>query len=224
MPQWNTKDKILLFIVPILSSLILRLLALTIRKKTLHFERIQQFADRSQWLILAFWHQRLLMMPFLRGKEKVSMLISQHRDGELIARTVKFLGIESVRGSTTRGGLAAIRSMVRAMQEGSHIAITPDGPQGPRHVVQAGIIELARLTGAPIIPITYSASRRKVFQSWDRFHLPFPFSRVVYIFGEPVLVPRELSPEEREGKRLLLENRLNQITREADQFFGHPHG
>lgn len=152
------------------------------------------------------------------------MLISQHRDGELIARTVKLLGIESVRGSTTRGGLSAIRSMVRTMQDGFNIAITPDGPQGPRHMVQAGIVELARLTGAPIIPMTYSASRRKVFRSWDQFNLPFPFSRVVYIFGEPVLVPRELGPEEREEKRLLLENRLKQITREADQSFGHPSG
>jgi len=224
MPHWSNKDKIFLFIVPILSSFILRLLALTIRKRVLHFERYKQFADRGQWTILAFWHQRLLMMPFVRGQEKVSMLISQHRDGELIARTVKLLGIESVRGSTTRGGLSAIRSMVRTMQDGFNIAITPDGPQGPRHMVQAGIVELARLTGAPIIPMTYSASRRKVFRSWDQFNLPFPFSRVVYIFGEPVLVPRELGPEEREEKRLLLENRLKQITREADQSFGHPSG
>ena len=223
MEQWSLKDKILLAIIPRIYSSVLGLLSLTIRKQVRFPEYFRQFEEKNQPVIAAFWHQRLLMMPFLHHQRKVSMLISQHRDGEFIARAVKLLGIDSARGSTTRGGLAALRSMLRALQEGFHIAITPDGPQGPKHVVQAGILELARLTGAPILPVTYSASRRKVFQSWDNFNLPLPFSRVVYIWGEPLFVPRDTRKEELERKRLLLENRLKQITEEADRIFGHPY-
>lgn len=222
MKHWRTKDKILLAIVPLLSSLVLRLLALTIRKNVLFPERAYQFPEHGKLAIVAFWHQRLLLMPFLRRQEKISMLISRHRDGELIARTVGYFGIGSIRGSTTRGGSGAIRGMVRAMEGGSNVAITPDGPQGPKHVVQAGVIEIARLTGAPILPLTYSVSRRKVFQSWDHFILPFPFSRAVYIWGEPLIVPRQSTSEELEEKRLLLQNRLKEITKEADQICGHP--
>jgi hypothetical protein len=150
------------------------------------------------------------------------MMISRHRDGEFIARAVKFLGIESVRGSTTRGGSSALRGMVRLYRTGANLAITPDGPQGPRHVVQMGTVELARQTGAPILPVTYGASRKKVFGSWDHFILPLPFCRVVYIWGEPVWVRREAGKEEAEEKRLLLAERLRGITEEADRLFRDP--
>lgn len=147
------------------------------------------------------------------------MLISQHRDGEFISRTVKLFGVDSIRGSTTRGGFSALREMIRVFRKGSDIAITPDGPQGPRHVVQGGILQLARETEAPILPVTYSASRKKIFRSWDQFVLPLPFSKVVYIWGEPLFVPRDIGKEELEEKRLLLQERLKQITEEADRLF-----
>jgi len=213
------KDKILLAIVPLFGSLVLRLLSLTIRKKTLYSERFQKFRDQGQPVIGAFWHQRLLMMPFLPPPGKTGMLISQHRDGEFIARAIKYLSIDSVRGSTTRGGLSALRGMVRYYREGGNLAITPDGPQGPKHVVQMGVIELARLTGSPIFPLTYGASRKRVLNNWDHFIIPIPFCRIVYIWGEPVWVPRNSKREEMGEKRLLLQHRLRQITEEADRFF-----
>jgi len=158
-------------------------------------------------------------MPFLPHKGRVGMMISRHRDGEFIARAVKLFGIDSVRGSTTRGGAAALRGMVRFFENGAHLAITPDGPQGPRHVVQRGVIELARLTAAPIIPVAYSASRKKVFNSWDHFILPLPFCKVIYVYGEAIFIPRNLSEKELEEKRLLVEDRLRQVTAEADGYF-----
>jgi len=148
------------------------------------------------------------------------MLISQHRDGEFIARTVKFLGIDSVRGSTTHGSLSALRGMVRFYRAGGSLAITPDGPQGPKYVVQMGAIELARQTGAPLLPVTYGASRKKVFQkSWDNFIFPLPFSKVVYLWGEPLFVPRDIDREGLEEKRRTLEERLRSITEEVDRIF-----
>jgi lysophospholipid acyltransferase (LPLAT)-like uncharacterized protein len=219
MEQWSWKDKILLFIVPRFYSLVLRFLALTIRKKVFFSERPQKFWDQGQHIIAAFWHQRLLMMPFLPHRGKVGMLISQHRDGEFIARAVKLFGVDSVRGSTTRGGLAALRGMIRFFRKGGNLAVTPDGPQGPKHIVQIGVVELARQTGAPIVPVTYSASRCKVFGSWDNFILPLPFCRVAYVWGEPLFVPREIDKDGLEENRLLLQERMRRNTDEADRIF-----
>ncbi len=217
MGQLTFRDNFLLAVVPRLYAFVLRFLGLTIRKETLYSEHPAIFWDRGQHVIIAFWHQRLLMMPFLPHRGKVGMLISRHRDGEFIARAVKFFGIDSIRGSSTRGGLSALRGMVRFFREGGNLAITPDGPQGPRQVVQIGVVELARQTGAPILPVTYAASRRKVFSSWDGFHLPYPFSKVAYLWGEPILVPPETGKKGLEEKRLLLEESLKRITEEADR-------
>jgi lysophospholipid acyltransferase (LPLAT)-like uncharacterized protein len=219
MGPWTLRDSVLLVVVPRLYSLILRFLALTIRRETHSSQFAANFWDVGRHVIIAFWHQRLLMMPFLPHRGRVGMLISRHRDGEFIARAVRLFGIDSVRGSTTRGGLSALRGMVRFFRDGGNLAITPDGPQGPRHVVQIGVLELARQTGAPILPVTYAASRKKVFSSWDGFILPYPFSKVVYLWGEPIFVPRNIGKEGLEEKRLLLEESLKKITEEADRLF-----
>jgi len=219
MEDWSLSDKVLLQIVPRIYAWILRLLALTIRREVVHQEYAEKFWNEGKFVIAAFWHQRLLMMPFLPHKGRVGMMISRHRDGEFIARAVKFFGIDSVRGSTTRGGTAALRGMVRFFAGGAHLAITPDGPQGPRHVVQRGVVELARLTAAPIVPVAYGATWKKVFNSWDQFILPLPFCRVVYIWGEPIFIPRDLKENELEEKRLLVEERLRRVTAEADAYF-----
>ena len=219
MEHWTIKDKLFLALIPRCSSFVLRMLNCTLRKEYRKEENPQEFWNQGRQIIVAFWHQRLLMMPFLRVQGRFGMMISQHRDGEWIARTVKRFGIDSVRGSTTRGGLSALRGMVRFFRAGSSLAITPDGPQGPKHTVQPGVVELARQTGAPILPVTYSASRKKIFNSWDNFIFPFPFGRVLYIWGEPLRVPPDLSKDEIENFRLLLQNRLRQITEEADRIF-----
>ena len=219
METWSFSDRILLKIVPRIYAWVLRLLALTIRRDVLHQEHAEKFWNNEIFVIAAFWHQRLLMMPFLPHQGRVGMMISRHRDGEFIARAVKLFGIDSVRGSTTRGGAAALRGMVRFFESGANLAITPDGPQGPRHVVQRGVIELARLTAAPIIPVAYSASRKKIFNSWDHFILPLPFCKVIYVYGEAIFIPRNLSEKELEEKRLLVEDRLRQVTAEADGYF-----
>jgi lysophospholipid acyltransferase (LPLAT)-like uncharacterized protein len=219
MERWTRKDTLFLALIPRCSSIVLRILNWTLRKEYRKEEYPQEFWNQGRQIIVAFWHQRLLMMPFLRVQGKFGMMISQHRDGEWIARTVKRFGIDSVRGSTTRGGLSALRGMIRFFRAGGSLAITPDGPQGPRHVVQTGVVELARQTGAPILPVTYSAFPRKVFGSWDHFILPFPFGKVVYIWGEPLWVAPETNKEELEEARLQLQDRLRQITEEADHVF-----
>ena len=219
MDAWTWKDRILLQIIPRIYVWVLRLFSLTIRKEYLHEEYPKEFWNQGLHIIISFWHQRLMMMPFLRHSGRVGMLISQHRDGEFIARAVNQFGVNPVRGSTTRGGLSALRGMIRFFRTGANLAITPDGPQGPKHVVQIGVIELARQTGAPILPVTYGASRKKELGSWDNFVLPFPFCKVAYLWGEPLFIPRDADKDRMEESRRLLQERMRQITEEADRIF-----
>ena len=210
---------LILAIVPLLAYCVIKLLSWTMRIEVINEQVQDDYRRRGEPIISAFWHGRLLMMPTGYRWKRATSLISLHQDGELISRTVEYFGYRSIRGSTTRGGFSAMREMLKASEEGYDIAITPDGPRGPRYRVQKGIIELARRTGMDIIPITFNASRKKIFRSWDRFLLPYPFSQGVFIWGEPLHVPRQMDDNAFEKKRLLLERRLREITDRADLYF-----
>lgn len=218
---YRLRQRILLAILPFFTHALVHFLRFTMRIEEVNRQVTEQFVrdGDEEPVILAFWHSRLLMMPLLCRKRRVTMLISRHRDGELIRQAVTFFPVDFARGSTTRGGLHALRKLVRALENGSHVAVTPDGPKGPRNQAQHGVIIVASLTGKPIVPITFSASRRKIFKSWDRFLLPYPFSRGVFVWGEPIWVEPKGEEIEIEEKRQLLQTRLNQITDEADHYF-----
>ena len=173
-------------------------------------------AQKGRPLIFAFWHGRLLMMPFSWPGRPVTVLVSRHADGEVISRILRRFGIRSVRGSTFRGAHGGLRAMLRAYREGSHLAIAPDGPRGPRGRVQLGIIELARRTGAPVIPIGFGASGGWFLPTWDRFFLPRPFARGLFVFGEAVVVPPGSDRPALEAARADLERRLHAVTAAAD--------
>ena len=174
-------------------------------------------------LILAFWHGRLMMMPFAwRHREHVHVLISGHRDGRLIAGAMTRFGIPTVMGSTRRGGAGAVLKLSRILQEGGVVAITPDGPRGPRMRVSQGIIHLARVTGAAILPMTYAATPRRILASWDRFVLPFPFGRGVYLWGAPISVAADADDGAQEAARRALEDALTALTDRADAELGLP--
>jgi lysophospholipid acyltransferase (LPLAT)-like uncharacterized protein len=113
--------------------------------------------------IIAFWHGRQLMLPLAYGGRGLDILISRHRDGELISRAMRSFGFSSVRGSTTRGGAVALKALIERGRAGRDLAVTPDGPKGPRHIVQPGVIHVAKTTGLPIFPLTFGASKKKLF-------------------------------------------------------------
>ncbi len=168
-------------------------------------------------VLFAFWHGRMLLMPhvykkYLADRTRVRILISQHWDGEVIARTVERLGIQVIRGSTTRGGGKAFLGMMRNTREGHSIAVAPDGPRGPRYQVQRGVIRLASLTGAPIVPVTFSGYPRCRVPSWDRFLIPLPGARIRVMFGQPLAVPRRLTEAQEDAFRIRLEDTLRACT------------
>jgi lysophospholipid acyltransferase (LPLAT)-like uncharacterized protein len=172
--------------------------------------------------ILAFWHGQLLLIPMAWQRlAPMHMLISAHRDGRIIAGAVTYFGVQSIAGSTRRGGVAALRGMLKRLEAGDCVGITPDGPRGPAGVASAGIVNLARLAGVPIVPVTFATSRRLVLDSWDRFHLALPFGRGVFLWGEPIEIPHDPDDEEIEGTRLLVESRMHALCAEADRRVGN---
>jgi lysophospholipid acyltransferase (LPLAT)-like uncharacterized protein len=142
--------------------------------------------QRGEHLILAFWHdQLLLMVKGYRGPGS-KILISASKDGELIARVMQYFGQQAIRGSSSRGAKAAFKEMVALAREEVDLVITPDGPKGPRHELKDGVVQLARMGGRPVVPMAFACSRGHRFSSWDKFLLPFPFGRAVFSFGPPV--------------------------------------
>ena len=189
-----------------------------------HFAADAEAAARAAWTgerpaIVAFWHNRLAMMPYCwPSPHPFHMLISSHPDGQLIARTVKHFGIETVAGSSTRGGSEALRAMVRLIKKGVSVGITPDGPRGPRMRASDGAIALARLAGAPILPAAVSVSRRMVMNSWDRLIVALPFGEGAMVWGAPLHVGGDMDTKTLSAG---LEAELNRVSAEADQLVGH---
>ncbi|TAN79409.1 MAG: DUF374 domain-containing protein [Magnetospirillum sp.] len=204
-----------------LGSLYIRLVHLTSRWQVVNGDHAKALWDADRPFILAFWHGRILMMPkSWRASVPIHMLISQHRDGQLIAHTVAHFGIDTVAGSTTRGGSAALRAMLKFLKSGECVGITPDGPKGPRMRASMGIVNVARLAGVPILPATFSTSRRRLLGSWDRFAVALPFSAGVFVWGDPITVPRDAADEQLEVARRAVEDSLNAITVAADRLLG----
>ncbi len=208
----------------------IRLCHATGRWEHVNEEMPRAFWDSGKPFIVAFWHGRILMIRYgWRTDQPISILISRHGDGELIARVMEKMGIGSVRGSSQaenkkrkdRGGLAALRAMTAALKENQYIGFTPDGPKGPRMRAKEGLVALAKMSGVPIIAGTYSVAPRKVLKSWDGFVLARPFSRGVFIWGNPIEVPSNADDELLEEKRLEIEREMNRITDEADVMMGN---
>ena len=183
---------------------------------------LQLLADGEPFLA-AFWHGRLLMMSEAWPYDaKFNMVVSQHPDGQLIARTISHLGFGNISGSTTQGGSAVMRAMLRALKNGECVGLTPDGPQGPRMHASQGIVHAARLSGAPILPLAYTARPSRLLSSWDRLMIPLPFSRGIIRWGEPIRIARAASDETVAETAKLLENRLNDLVHQLDRSLGLP--
>ena len=213
----SLKKKLVAGLGPWLAYWAIKILDRTMRFEEIHPEIPRFFWEKGIPAIGAFWHGRLLMMPIVYNGKKLSFLASPHRDGQIVGKALERFGFQAILGSTTRKGFSGFKKMVKAY--GSDIAIVPDGPTGPRHQVQIGVIELAKLTGRAVVPLTFSASKRKVFNTWDQFLLPYPFSKGVFIWGDPIHINPNGDRTHLEEKRLLLERRLNEMTEKADHYF-----
>lgn len=173
----------------------------------------QQNSPPSIWL---FWHNRMLLVPCLYRQSfptyPAKILTSPSADGEVIARVMARFNLGAIRGSTNKRPALAMREMVRALRTGYNLGITPDGPRGPRYVLQPGPVKLAQLSGCPIQPLHINYRKAKRLSGWDAFLLPLPFTSAKVIFGEPIHVPTTMTEAEFEGERRRIQDILVQHT------------
>jgi lysophospholipid acyltransferase (LPLAT)-like uncharacterized protein len=198
-------------VIPFLLQLLVRFIYLT-NKKVYHTTKV---IEENENFIVAMWHGDLLMQPFnyqnFKPKGTVKAIISEHRDGEAIRKTVEFLGISSLAGSSTRGGAKALIGAIKSIKKGIDVAITPDGPKGPIYSVADGVVVISQKTKAKILPFSSVPSKYWKMKSWDKFIIPRPFGQIDFYVGEPIDV---LNMEMEEAK-ILIQTRMqeNQLTK-----------
>jgi hypothetical protein len=208
-------------VLPLAAALAVRALGLTLSVRAEGVDALRPLWSAGRPLIYGVWHGRILIVPWLNarfrrthGARQVRVLASRSRDGELVARFVRRFGLDVVRGSSSRGGAAALRELARALRAGDDVAVVPDGPRGPSCRAQAGIVSLAATTGAPIVPLGVAARPARRLASWDRFMVPAPFARCAVVFGPLVDVGRH---DDREALRVAVERALQHATDSADR-------
>lgn len=190
----------------------LRMLARTWRIRVVNRAPSQALRDAGQPVILTLWHGEMLALLWHHRGEGIAVLISEHGDGEIIARVAESLGLRTVRGSTSRGASRALLGMTRVVQEGGDVAFTPDGPRGPARAFAPGALIVAQRSGAPIVTLRATARRCWRLRSWDRFMIPKPFARITITYGTPVFVdaatPREAAQLGDRFQALMAQNEM----------------
>ncbi len=208
-------NSILLRVAPVTLAWLMRLWFFTCRVRLHNPENFYDQLKTGRPLIASFWHYGIIYFFYFLRRYSAMVMVSASRDGEYIARLAKEFNFSVTRGSRNNKGAEALKKLFRAVRAGDNGAIVADGSQGPALVAQPGAILLASRTGAPVLPMVWSASRYYTVPSWDRTVIPKPFSRLDYYFGEPIFVPAELKADAIEEYRLLLEQRLNGLYADA---------
>lgn len=204
-------NSLLVRLIPPVVAWIMRVWFLTCRVTEHNSDFVNERKKSGDPTIGSFWHYSLLFNFFFQRDSRITAMISASRDGDYIAGLARQLRYQTVRGSKNKKGASALKAMLRAVKKGSSAAIVADGSQGPARIVQPGTILLASLTGVPVVPIVWSASRYFTIRSWDRTVVPKLFSKIQYYYGEPLHVPAKATPDEIESCRQQLEAQLNEL-------------
>ncbi len=199
------KRRILAFILPPLLYVLIRIIYLTVKKR-FHLPA----SIPTSPIMVAFWHGKLLLAPFiykkLRKDVKIGVIISDHFDGEIIAKTMDYFHFETIRGSSSKGGIKALKESFRKIGEGYDIAITPDGPRGPFQSIADGIVSISQKKELKVVAFNYTASRYWELKSWDKFMIPKPFSTMDFYASEPF----SIADLEKEAAKEKIREKLNE--------------
>jgi lysophospholipid acyltransferase (LPLAT)-like uncharacterized protein len=207
---------------PYLGLFIVKIISSTYRIRIINPEIERDVLKRGHIPIYASWHQRFFPgITFFASRKPISIMISQSKDGELISKIVNALGWYPVRGSSSKGGRQALREIKKLVHKGYKIGHIVDGPTGPLGVVKPGLLLIAQASGMPIVPVITSAEKKWVFNSWDRFMVPKPFSRVIIRFSDEIRIPRELQRSDFEEKRSSIENAFKKLYVETDTIWSN---
>lgn len=207
-------DILLYKVLPLLAKGYINLVGRTSRIRVINKNHMTDLAQKGQPVLFAVWHENIVVSPYLysttMGGNKLAAMVSRSQDGEIMTRVLEKFGAVCARGSSSRGGPTALLQMVELIKGGKDGVIMVDGPRGPALTAQPGVLKLAQLTGAPVIPCGVEVRRRARLRSWDRLKIPFPLNRIGLYFGTPLWVPPEAGDAELESLRQLLENDLKQ--------------
>ncbi len=224
MPQGKTAAELGFagWAIPRLFRTLIRTISSLVSKTVAGVEVLDELESTGQEAVIVFFHGRqFLLVNHMRGR-KLGVMASLSRDGELQTRTLSGLGFEVVRGSASRGGAGGLIGLKKLMERGYHSAFAVDGPKGPIHEVKSGAIYLAKKVGAPLLPLMSSAKPAHIFhKAWDRYMLPFPFSRGVILYGDPIYFDSDLSEEAVKRDSFILQDILLQLQEEADKVAGY---
>lgn len=186
-------------------------------------KKIENLLERKESFIYSFWHDQLLMCPLTwQSNSSIKVLISKHRDGDIIAQLISNLGFEAIRGSThktnkikNKGGLLSARKMIKSLKNGISIGISPDGPKGPRHKVSEGILSISRLSKSVILPVGIGFKKKWVLNTWDKFIIPKPFNEITVVWGDPISA---ITNEKNNHQlKIKLESKMNNLTAQANK-------
>ena len=206
----------------ILGAGAVNILGRTLSIRLIGTEHHKRARGNDQNVLYAFWHEGLLLATYAFRNQDIRVLVSEHRDGEYIARTIERMGYTTTRGSSTRGGTRALFRMAAAGAAGDDLGVTVDGPRGPRLQVKPGVLFMACRSGLPIVPFAAASHRPFVLSSWDRFMIPRPFSAAAIAFGAPLLVPGDTPVERLEPYREQLQHRLLSARDAAERSLVNP--
>ena len=212
--------RVLAVVAPALGAIGVRVLGRTLRVQFAGVAGMRPFWEARRPLIYVIWHGRMLMAPWINARlrrtdraRRVTGLASRSRDGELVARYAARFDIGLVRGSSSRGGASAVRLLASAVRGGDDVVIVPDGPRGPARRLRPGVVALAAMTGAPVVPLGFGARPARTLGTWDQFVIPLPFARASFVFGAPITVPDEA---DRDAAGMIIEQALDEATALAD--------
>ena len=228
------KFKLIQLILGLLIAIYMTIVKHTTKWSIENEAELSKIIKNNDAFILITWHSRILMLNAAWTDKRLipSVLISKSRDGAIITNACRFLGINTIRGSikankknnkikVSKRGTLATQEIIKALDNTGCIVITPDGPSGPRQHLKKGALRIARITGVPIYPIIFSVHKRKVFNTWDSFVLPFPFNKGKFIWTNPVYIPKETTDRELKEIQIKIENKMNDLLDSADSAYGH---
>src|SRR6266550_6802560 len=218
LSAYSFKDRWLIRAADLAFFILIKLIGRTVKFEIDGWENWEAAARDGKIPIYTFWHNRVFLSTDFWQKRRIVVMTSRSFDGEYIARFIQRFGYGAARGSSTRGATGAVVEMVRLMRAGCPTAFTIDGPKGPRHVAKMGAVLLAKKTGQPILPFTITAARHWEAKSWDGFQVPFPFTTARVEISPPIYVTADSDDETLSAKRDELQNALDKITRNGEQW------
>jgi len=198
--------------------LLIKFIGLTVRWTVEGVEHLESISRSGALPIYTLWHNHIFLSTYFLRNRRIVVMTSRSFDGEYIARFIQRLGYGAARGSSTRGGIGAVRDMVKLMRSGCPTAFTIDGPKGPRHVAKMGAVLLAKKTGNAVLPFTVTPSKYFTINSWDRLQIPIPFTRALTTYAPPIQVPKDATDEALQAKRDELQQVLDELCARGDQW------